>query len=149
MKYYLLLCVLMVGCRKKDNPVPVPTVQSVADDIGLKWEHMYSMQASNKIIFHENSTISEIFATDTLTYSVIYIPSSNGSTAILKDGKSLKVFVPKDTSVYGYFYLNSAGYNNDTTQVGVFLTGVIVQNNQPTLGASFPSWRNTYAILNY
>lgn len=167
MKYTILaiLC-LSLACKKTGNKTTEPTLTSEATSCGLQFEHVYQVGYPNElitgdyIIFHPNQTVTEwapsypgSTSNDTFKYMVSLTFSSDNASGLLKNGDAFKacLSMPLDTSNKCIFYSFSEPWPSSTTPYydtiifGTFISGSIVQNSQPTLGAT--SRQTTFSII--
>ena len=149
-----------MGC-KKSTKTTSPTLTSEATLCGLQFEHIYQVglnkafSGGDYIIFHANQTVSEWLPpapipgsiTDTFHYSASLVFSNSDSRGLLQNGNAFKVQIlsPYDSANKCSFYMFSF-ISYDTITLGTFISGNIVQNSQPTLGATNQTSSN-YLVL--
>lgn len=155
---FLAVILLAASCTKDKTTAPTSSdVKSTAIAIGLEWEKVYKFtinaapsSGAQTIIFHADSTITEILFSDTITYTAYPTASSSSSTSILRSGQSVKFRIPKDTAYerrLGHvgFYGHSRDAVDTIATVGVFLSGAIMRNDSATFGAIFTG--GNYSVI--
>jgi len=147
MKHIIIVAavLLCIGCKKKEDSKKTEDINSVASIIGLQFEHRYKISTysnpavgSDTIMFHSNGTITESRGVygDT-TYPAVMVIGSNGSTAILKDGYSIKVKIQSANHLSKYAFMKQQALSGDSVTVSTFLSGDIAVNNTAHLGCAF------------